>query len=102
MARSDNTLVTLFVVGIGAYLIYEYVYLPSSAASAAAAAPNAPGASTGSIVSGSSMLCKFPDGSTIAMPATGSCPFDSTHGGQSTPCYPAAFVGPIPPGGASC
>jgi len=89
MARGDNML-TLLVLGIGGYLVYTHYLSPASQA----AAPGA-GAQTG-------MLCKFPDGTTAAIGATGSCPYDASHGGQSTPCYPSTFVGGIPQGGATC
>jgi len=89
MARSDNML-TLLVLGIGGYLVYTHYLSP-----AGGAAPPGTAAQTG-------MLCKFPDGTTAPIGATGSCPFDSSHGGQSTPCYPSTFVGPMEPGSATC
>jgi hypothetical protein len=82
---SDNTLTTLLVLGVGGYLLYHYVIAPSSACT------------------GTSVLCKFPDGTCVPMPAgTSSCPYDATHGGQSTPCYPSGFVGPLQPGSVTC
>lgn len=86
MAR-DNTL-TLIFLAVGGYLVYQN--WPAIQATFTGA--------TG----GGAVLCKFPDGSTIAMPAGNACPYDASHGGQSTPCYPAAYAGTIPAGGARC
>lgn len=88
MAR-DNTL-TLLVLGIGGYLVYQN--WPAIQA--------AFGGTTTATISG--QLCKFPDGSTIPMPAGNACPYDANHGGQSTPCFPASFVGPLQPGQVHC
>lgn len=48
------------------------------------------------------VTCRYPDGSTIQVPAGNQCPYDPTHGGQSMMCYPRTFVGPLPPGGGYC
>lgn len=87
MARSSDLWNLLLIAGVG-YLAYQWY----QSGGAAALMPGA----------GASIMCKFPDGTTIAMPAGNNCPYDASHGGQSTPCYPAGFVGPIPTGGAHC
>lgn len=46
--------------------------------------------------------CKYPDGTSIQVPIGNACPIDPTHGGQSYPCYPGTFVGPLPPGTGYC
>jgi len=43
------------------------------------------------------MVCKYPDGTTIQVPAGNSCPVDPTHGGQSYPCY-SNLPGSVSPG----
>lgn len=88
MAR-DNTL-TLIILAVGGYFVYQN--WPAIQATFT-------GMTTGT---GGPLLCKFPDGSTIAMPAGNACPYDAGHGGQSTPCYPATYTGTIPTGGARC
>jgi hypothetical protein len=90
MARSDNTMTLLFL-GIAGYFVYTN--WPQISATFGIGTT---GAGAGSL------LCKFPDGSTIAMPSGNACPYDPNHGGQSTPCYPASFVGPLPTGGVHC
>lgn len=87
MARSDT--LNLVILGVVGYFVYQNW-------------PSISAAFTGTGAAGSSLLCKFPDGSTIAMPGGNACPYDAAHGGQSTPCYPTSFVGPIPTGGARC
>lgn len=89
MAR-DNTL-SLLLLGIAGYFIYQNWPAISAALTPATATAG-----------GTSIMCKYPDGSTVTMPAGNQCPYDASHGGQSTPCYPAAFIGPIPTGGAHC
>lgn len=90
MARSDTT--TLIILGIVGYFAYQNWPQISAAL----------GIGTTAAAGGGSLLCKFPDGSTIAMPSGNACPYDANHGGQSTPCYPASFVGPLPTGGVHC
>ena len=48
------------------------------------------------------IACKYPDGTMIQVPQGNACPYDMTHGGQSQPCYPSNFVGPVPSGGVGC
>lgn len=76
----DNTL-TWVLLAVGAYFVYSQY-----------AQPSAP----------SFMTCRYPDGTTIQVPNGNACPVDPTHGGASVMCYPRAFTGPIPPGGAYC
>jgi hypothetical protein len=57
---SKNTIMYL-LLGIGAY----YLYTKS-------------GTTTGGF-----QFCQFPDGTQIKIPLGSTCPFDSTHGGQS-------------------
>lgn len=54
---------------------------------------------TGSSAASGTMTCQYPDGTSVQVNSGASCPFDSTHGGQSVMCYPSSFVGPLPPGG---
>lgn len=75
----SDTLMWLLVAGAAYYYYTNY------------AAPSVP-----------FMRCKYPDGTLIQVPAGNACPNDPAHGGQSVPCYPANFVGPIPPGAAVC
>lgn len=82
----DNTL-TIILLAVGGYYVYNYLKGQTGAGGAAA---------------GAGQICKFPDNTTITMPAGNACPYDAAHGGQSTPCYPSSFVGPLPPGGAYC
>lgn len=89
MAR-DNTM-TLIILGVVGYFAYQNWPQISSALGIG---------TTGASIAG--QLCKFPDGSTIAMPSGNACPYDANHGGQSTPCFPASFVGPLPTGGVHC
>ena len=80
MAR-DNTLTVLLLAG-AAYFAYHYF-------STAAPGGSAP-----------LQLCKFPDGSTVAMPSGNQCPYDPSHGGQSSACYSGG--GTLPAGGVAC
>jgi len=48
------------------------------------------------------IACKYPDGTMIQIPQGNACPYDMTHGGQSQPCYPSNYVGPMPSGGVTC
>jgi len=86
MARGSDSLLTYAILGVGAYLVYTHFLAPGTTTTAAAG----------------SLQCRYPDGSAAPVNADGTCPFDSSHGGQATPCYPSTFVGPIPPGGVTC
>jgi hypothetical protein len=110
MARSSggDTLVTLLILGIGGYYVYTNFLSPTAQANAAAAAsggavppPVQPGTTPPASMVGS-LMCKYPNGMTDVMNSDGTCPFDSTKGGQSTPCAGAGFVGPLQPGMSSC
>lgn len=79
------------MLAVGGYLVYQNWPAISSALNLPAMGTAAAGT-----------MCKFPDGSTIAMPAGNQCPYDANHGGQSTPCYPSTFVGTLPAGGVHC
>jgi hypothetical protein len=86
MAKSLDMMDVLILAG-GAYLIYHYLSptqvqnIPSGAGS---------------------IMCKFPNGMTTVQNADGTCPFDGTKGGQSTPCAGPGFVGPLQPGMNNC
>jgi len=73
---------TLLLLGIAAYYLYTQGGFGT---------PNV-----------SFVQCRYPDGTRIQVPVGNACPYDATHGGQATPCYPSNFIGPIPPGGAYC
>jgi hypothetical protein len=100
-AAQDNTL-TLFLLAVGAYFLYH------QANASGAPAPPAPTGATGTTTapatgSADTMLqCRYPDGTLVPIMAGNACPFSSVHGGQSTPCYPASFVGPLPDGTDYC
>lgn len=61
----------LLLLGIGAYLLYTWKQTPSTAL----------------------QMCKYPDGTTIAVPMGSACPNDPLHGGQSLPCVSAGYWG---------
>lgn len=67
----------LLLLGIGAYLLYTW---------------------KGSTPSTALQMCKYPDGTTIAVPVGSACPHDPLHGGQSVPCASAGFWA----GGPAC
>jgi hypothetical protein len=99
MARSEDTLMTLLLLGGVGYLAYHYLYLPSQVANVTpplAPGQVAPPAAVGSI------MCKFPDGTMVPTNPDGTCPFDTSHQGQSTPCAGPGFVGPLQPGMSNC
>jgi hypothetical protein len=56
----------LLLLGVGAYLLYTW------------SAPQTPGTTL--------QMCRYPDGTTIAVPTGSACPKDPLHGGQSVPC----------------
>lgn len=41
-------------------------------------------------------MCRYPDGTTIAVPVGNPCPIDPLHGGQSVPCGSGAFWSGLP------
>lgn len=63
----------LLLAVVGGYLIYTHYMSPAATAKPPGQAP-----ATGA-------QCKFPDGTLVAPNADGTCPFDATHQGQSTP-----------------
>jgi hypothetical protein len=63
----------MLLLAAGAYLLYTW------------SAPQQPGTSL--------QMCRYPDGTTIAVPMGSACPRDPLHGGQSIPCgYPSSNV----------
>ena len=84
MARGSDSLLTYAILGVGAYLVYTHFLAPGA----------------GTMPSGS-IQCRYPNGSLVPSNPDGTCPNDPNLG-QSTPCYPSTFVGPIPPGGVTC
>lgn len=82
---SSNSMIKYLALGIGAYWLYTQAkagtYLDPSVGM---------------------QKCQYPNGDTIDVPSGNSCPFDITKGGQSVPCYPYGFTGPLPPGSVTC
>lgn len=94
MNKSTNNLLWLGI-GLGAYYAYNHL-LTQTTPQIAPISPQPPvsTATGGGQSLASNGTCTYPDGTAIPVPQGNLCPYDASHGGQSTPS--AAAVSPTP------
>jgi hypothetical protein len=76
MAKLD--IMDVAILAGGAYLIYHYMQTPTTTTTSTTVTPT-------TTTTAIAQVCMFPDGTLVSVPPGQSCPYDASHGGQSSP-----------------